>query len=63
MAFGVELSRFGVIVALFGQDWLFQIDQFLVNALYSLGFFCHVWLTRFNLALNICFIIGRQMYM
>ena len=62
MDFGVELSRFGVIVALFGQD-LVMIDQFLVNALYLLGFFCHVWLTCFNLALNICFIIGRQMYM
>ena len=62
MDFGVELSRFGVIVALFGQD-LVLIDRFLVNALYSLGFFCHVWLTCFNLALNICFIIGRQMYM
>ena len=60
MNFGVELSRFGVIVALFGQD-LVLIDQFLVNALYSLGFFCHVCLTCFNLALNICIIIGRQM--
>ena len=42
---------------------IMMIDQFLVSALYSLGFFCHMWLTCFNLALNICFIIGRQMYM
>ena len=60
----LELSevRFGVIVALLGQD-LVLIDQFLVNAYFygtlctcSLCFFCHVPLTCFNQALNICFI-------
>ena len=46
-------SDFGVIFALLGQD-LVLIGQFLVNA-YSYGalYTCQ--------ALNICFIIGRQM--
>ena len=54
--------RFGVIVAHLGQD-LVLINQFLVNAYFygalcacSLCFFCHVPLTCFNQALNICFI-------
>ena len=58
--------RFGVIVALLGQD-LVLIDQFLLNAFTVhfafdfLCFFCHLPLTCFNQALNTCFIIGRQM--
>ena len=50
--------RFGVL----GQN-LVLIDQFLTVhfALDSLCFFCQVSLTCFNQALNICFIIGRQL--
>ena len=60
--------KFGVIVVLLGQD-LVQIDQFLVNA-YFYGALC----TRvplfllpcvakcFKQALNIWFIIGRQIW-
>ena len=59
--------RFGVILPFLDRIWLcltssLSMLTFTVNlALDSLCLFCHVSLTCFNQALNICFIIGRQM--